>query len=461
MFAPTRPNLHTGALLVLLLGVAACAPHELHRTDHNLCVRTSVEQECPQSSLQAYRDPANAAGEYTLGFVELDDQGALWSRRQMQSVVTAAEAAATEDLLLVVFVHGWKHSAQAGDENIRTFRDGLRGLSELESALAERTGQAARGVFGVYLGWRGASITAPVLKELTFWDRKNTAHKVGHGGVSEVLGQLEQIKRTKDAIAGGRGRSRTRLVVIGHSFGGAVVYSALSQLLVDRFVRTAGPVGQMSDVDGFGDLVVLINPAFEAVRYTTLSDMANERPPYLPSQLPVTAILTSAADDATGKAFPLGRWLSTFWEKHRVMERPNAVTGETEHIDQEQANVTAIGHFEPYWTHALEASTPAAAGDAPPVGTAQELRQYAEVSGRWDRDSPGNVIDFTGSRLTRSANSVGRNPYLVIRVDGDLIRDHNHIDDPRLLSFIRQLIQLTAQSPDPKVRAEMRSRAAQ
>jgi hypothetical protein len=71
------------------------------------------------------------------------------------------------------------------------------------------------------------------------------------------------------------------------------------------------------------------------------------------------------------------------------------------------------------------------------------------------------VIDFAGSKLTRGPDSVGRNPYLVIRVDGDLIRDHNHIDDPRLLSFIRQLIQLTAQSPDPKVRAEMRSRAAQ
>lgn len=452
----TAITLLAGAALVL----TACAPHQIYRADPAACSGPDPEQTCAKSSLATYRDPTNPAGEYTLGFIEFDDQGELWSRSQMRTVIDAAAAAtAVQDQLLVVFVHGWKHSAAVGDDNIETFRQLLRGLSELETTLAESTGRAPRGVFGVYLGWRGGSVTVPLLKEITFWDRKKTAHKVGYGGVTEVLSRLEQIKRTKDAMEGGRARSETRLVVIGHSFGGAVVYSALSQILSDRFVHTVGPDGRAADVDGFGDLVVLINPAFEAIAYATLSDMANERRSYFKSQLPVLAILTSRADQATRIAFPVGRSLSTFWEKERVVQRPNPVTGTTEEIDQGQANITAVGHFEPYWTHELTASAAPVEGEDGGMGTERELRQYANVSRDWEEDTPGNVIDFAGSRLVRTENSAGRNPYLVVNVDGELINDHNHIDDPRIVSFIRQLIQLTAQDPDPKVRAEMRDRA--
>jgi hypothetical protein len=78
------------------------------------------------------------------------------------------------------------------------------------------------------------------------------------------------------------------------------------------------------------------------------------------------------------------------------------------------------------------------------------------VSREWEQDKPGNAIDFEGSRLLRSENSVGRNPYLVIRVEGELIPNHNDITDPRIVSFIRQLIQLSVQDANLKVRAEVR-----
>jgi pimeloyl-ACP methyl ester carboxylesterase len=444
-------------LLISALGLGACAPHRVYRGELSACSPPDPEQSCGAHSVERFDDPANPAGTYTLGFVEFDDQGELWSREQMETVVgAAAEASALQDQLLVVFVHGWKHSAAVGDGNIQTFRDVLKGLSELESGLAKNVGRPRRGVFGVYVGWRGASITFPVIQELTFWDRKNTAHKVGYGGVTELFSRLEQIKRTRDAIEGGRDLSNTRLVVIGHSFGGAVVYSALSQLLADRFVLTVGPEGQSSDIEGFGDLVVMINPAFEAMRFATPSDMANERRTYFPTQLPVLAILTSSADQATGTAFPVGRWFSTFWEKHRVVQRPDPVTGATEDIDQEKANITSVGHFAPYWTHQLTATAPPVEHEAGGMGTARELDRYATVSREWEQDKPGNAIDFEGSRLLRSENSVGRNPYLVIRVEGELIPNHNDITDPRIVSFIRQLIQLSVQDANLKVRAEVR-----
>lgn len=447
-------------VLVWVLAIAGCTQHTLYRTDNEVCVSSRPEVDCADRALQEFKDPARPDAGYLLGFIEFDDQGQVFERKQMDAVVDRLnEQAAAQDLLVVVFVHGWKHSAAPGDGNIATFREGLQRLSEVESSISRETGTPERKIVGVYLGWRGGSITLPYVKELTFWDRKNTAHKVGHGGVTEVVSRLEQVRKTKDAQREGPGRSRTRLVVVGHSFGGAVVYSALSQILMSGFVDTVGPAGVITDVRGFGDLVVLINPAFEATRFAPLSDMANARRSYFPSQLPVIAILTSEADDATKKAFPLGRRFSTFFEKHRKVTRRNAVTGEDEVIDQDQANVTAVGHFDPYMTHYLRATGEPGAESRGQPSIQASVERFFQVSSRWEEDAPGSVIEFEDSILERTDKSAGRNPYLVIRVDKRLIKDHNDIGDPRIASFVRQLILLAGQSADLQERQLLRSRA--
>src|SRR5262249_22226914 len=158
--------------------------------------------------------------------------------------------AADDDFLAIVFVHGWKHNAHESDDNVDHFREALLRLSETEYALSQAQHQPARRIVGIYLGWRGESISLPVIENLTFWDRKNTAHKVGHGEVTEVLNRIDQLRQVKDAQSPG-GSSRSRLIVVGHSFGGAVVFSALEQILEERFVRTAGPAGTSTDVVGF------------------------------------------------------------------------------------------------------------------------------------------------------------------------------------------------------------------
>ncbi len=428
------------AIIILVLA-AACAPLKMYRTDLSVCESAAPENDCRRNALQFHRDPAHPQQNYLLAFIEFDDQGQLFDRRQMDAVLTTLyEQAASQDLLITVFVHGWKHSAAPSDDNIRLFRRTLSRLSELETALSQQTGLPPRRVIGIYLGWRGASITFPVIKELTFWDRKNTAHKVGNGGVTEVLNRIDLVRRTKLATEQGQER-RTRLIIVGHSFGGAVVFSALHQILNDRFVRTLGPDGQVSDVRGYGDLIVLLNPAFEALRYTPLSDMSTERGSYFPSQLPVLAILTSEADLATGMAFPLGRFFSTLFEKERDIRRFNAVTRKVETIDESEANRTAVGHFNPYRTHRLRAKE---TGRPPEVSVQSDMALFKITSTGWKQDHPGGQIDFGESVLERNPKSAGRNPYLVILVDGKLIPNHNDIDDPRIARFIRQLIMISS-----------------
>jgi len=439
--------LRLAAAILVALGITGCAPFQEYRTVYpEVCVSPTAAPppECEAHALQQL--PTANDNRYLLGFIEFDDQGQLWSRKQMSAVVSklAAEAG-TKEMLMVVFAHGWKHSAAPGDKNIQTFRKVLAQLSDSEVQIAKLTGTSPRMVAGVYLGWRGASMPVPWLENLTFWDRKNTAQKVGHGGVTEVLSRLELIKQDKESTTPGRGR--TRLVVVGHSFGGAVVHAALAQVLEERFVQTTGPAGVQSDVAGFADLVVLINPAFEAMHFSPLSDMATERGTYFASQLPVVLELTSEADSATRYAFPAGRWFSTWFEKTRDRQRWNAVTRAQETIDESDANVAAVGHFKPYHTHRLYPVTKRERAQIKPLSTTDSVQMFIQSSADWAHDKPGSEIPFGDVMLERSTTSAGRNPYLFTYVDKQLITDHNDIDDPRIIEFVKQLIMISTQSP--------------
>ncbi|HEY0665734.1 MAG TPA: esterase [Gallionella sp.] len=440
----------TTPLLFLLLLVSGCAPFKQYRTQYDLCVNPTPEfsAACDAHALQKLPS-ANNGGDYLLGLIEFDDQGQLWDRKQMWSVMDRfAATAAKQDLLMVVFVHGWNHSAAPGDLILEKFREVLAKLSESEALVSKKTGLPERKVAGVYLGWRGGSITVPGVNGVTFWDRKNTASKVGHGGVPEVLGRLEQLKRDKDSTM--NGKSSTRLAIIGHSFGAEVVYDALSQVLGNRFVLTLGPAGQQSDVGSFGDLVVLINPAFESLLFAPLSDMSTERGMYFKSQLPVMAVLTSDADYATRFAFPLGRFFSTVFEEEHDSYRFNAVTRQQETIDESDANMIALGHFGPYETHRLYPSADTPREDIQELGAIDSVRAALSASRAWENDRPGSKIQMAGLTLERSATSAGRNPYLVIKTDDRLITEHNDIDDPRLIEFIKQLVILSTQSDEQK-----------
>jgi hypothetical protein len=429
------------------------APLVQYRTDYNPCVSTDPGRDCTHRAIQEW--PAGAATPgFLLHLVELDDQGQLFDRGQLDAVLAhIRHVSATHDFLAVVFVHGWKHNAKEGDDNLDHFRQVLARLAATEHALSAAQAIAPRRVIGLFLGWRGLSVSAPLAVELTFWDRKNTAQKVGHGGVTEVLSRLEVIRRDRTA-----GTDRSRLVVVGHSFGGAVVYTALGQILESRFLA-AGAADAGPDAKGFGDLVVLVNPAFEALLYASLSDASTARAAYAKSQLPVLAILTSEKDTATGFWFPLGRWFSTWFEQHRSQKRFNPVTGKKEPIAERSADIRSVGHFDPYKTHYLRAAADTSADEVERRTPEQRVHSVMSAGAGWEDDAPGSRIAFPGSVLERTATSAGRNPYLNIRVDGALIPSHDAIWDPRVETFLGHLILVSGQSRDLTERGEQRRRA--
>ncbi|OZI23868.1 hypothetical protein CAL26_10675 [Bordetella genomosp. 9] len=468
-------------LLIIASLLAACTANSPRRYAAD-CSQAPLSRPASASPIETVA-ASSAQDSYVLGFVELDDQGHLYCRNQMNDVVGRLRTeAAQRDVLMVVFVHGWRHDDKPDDENLKTFRVLLDGLVADEHALADSE-RAPRRVVGVYVAWRGMSLTPPGLQYLTFWDRKNTAATIGHGDVTEVLTRLEQVKREKDDRVGQD--SATRLVIIGHSFGGLIVHTALSQIMVSRFVRTGGPPVQYGgparpptepepgdddeiQVQGFGSLVVLINPAFEAQLFSSLSDISAEHAHYARDQAPLMAVMTSEADSATGILFPMGRRVSTLFENTRTMTRWNATTGQLESINESEAIITSVGHFLPYRTHRLypRPDRPERKPDpanrelrAESMMDASRLRDTVSAAEGWTGDSPGSKISFRDVVLERTENSAGRNPYLVINVDKRLIASHGDLGNPGIRSFIKDLVLISTVPPPEKKRLFLRFNA--
>ena len=446
------------AFMVIITFLANCTAHKQYRTKiDNLCRRSILDSSKSCNDYAKEINSSNDGWSYMLGFIEFDDQGQLWDRDQMKSVVDwLSSESEKKDLLIVVFVHGWKHNTSPDDDNLKTFRKILRDLSYEEYLLeqanlrlsSKSVKRSVRQIVGLYLGWRGSSVPIPVIENLSFWDRKNTAQKIGHGGVTEVLSRIERI--TNREITDDKQKYDTRLVVIGHSFGGLVLHTALTQILTDRFVNSYSSVVSDTKVKGFGDLIVLINPAIEAIQFTPISDMTTGRANYNKFQLPILLILTSKNDNATGKAFPFGRFLSTMFSKTRDMKRSNAITGKEETISGSVANITSIGHFDPYITHELYPNHGESQNNIDNDSNYQSLLQVSNLDFEWFNDRPQGQIVLPGITLERYSSSAGRNPYLNVSVDKNLIKDHNDIYNDHIVNLIKYFSLITTKSNNQK-----------
>jgi hypothetical protein len=294
---------------------------------------------------------------YELAIVEFDDQGRCYDRGQMEGVAKRLDALAPEDaqqgqdVILVAFVHGWQHDARSDDDNLTAFRALLNETVEYEKS-ATAPGAKPRPVLGVFVGWRGLSDfgLGDAIADATFWGRQAAGQRVATGSVRELFGRLRHYRNRRRENAG-----NPLLVIVGHSFGGMIVYSALAQSLIQA---ASAPVGKVTPE--FADLVLLVNPAIEGARYIPIYDLVTgaEFRARTTTQLPVFICAQANNDQPVGLVFPLGN------AGHAVDE---ATIGDLE----KECVAHALGFVPSFRTHALAGPT----GNEPflltPPGTAQ------------------------------------------------------------------------------------------
>lgn len=442
-----------------MFALSGCTPNAAYRTDPTSCHAGP----CAQSALEIHAD---GPAPFALGFVEFDDQGRAFDARQERSLFDfMAATARTTPLAIITFVHGWQHNARAEDGNVVQFRQLLTAIARYE---ATQPDGRRRAVVGVYTGWRGLSIDAPYLQTLSFWTRKDAAHRVAEGSLRSLIGELRAFRDLSNRAAdrdGSNPRRETRMLTIGHSFGGLIVYSALAQYWTDRAAasliqsryfanKTTGQASGTDDlreIPSYGDLVVVVNPAYEAMRYEPVRQLLDHQQTgklparFAPRQGPVLVQITSVGDTAfqgdwaTGVAFPIGRALNTFTQPTRA----DPVTGD----DERQQIERAVGHYQPYWTHDLDRPQgPELANAATlydPNAACRSFREFDRTArGADGRLKPGWTRTYlSGAVLTEIGQ--GRydpaNPFWIVRAHPSIILDHNDIIGPVFVDFVAQL----------------------
>jgi hypothetical protein len=432
------------AACALVLFAVGCTSNKPFRTNFTPCNPALTGADGANAVIESTPD-------YKLGFVEFDDQGWFWDTNQIKAVEEMIRTEAgigqtnkAQGIVMVVFVHGWKNNAATNNDNVEMFRNALKQLGVAEML---QTNRPARKVVGVYAGWRGLSATLEPFKELSFWERKNTAHKVGgYGAMTELLVELETLQQaSNDSL--GTNAPRTELIIVGHSFGAAAVYSAISEMVTERFVET---VKHGQPLKPLGDQVILLNPAFEASRLYSLNQMAVSISQYPTNQRPVLSIFTSKGDWATHYFFPLGRFFSTLFEKNRDQQ-------------QKAANRDAVGWFTPFITHDLIYNTNAGAlagGNSTlnlttkkhelhkPDKLQASINNVHTQRAKWH---PNNVTavtyDFDDSILKPRGNYRPGDPFLIVSVDKKIMKDHDDIANPVIINFLGEYILFCRNDP--------------
>jgi hypothetical protein len=484
-------------LLVLSLLVACASPGPY---------RTSTDLAHPENQVVEHLD-ANT----DLAFVELDSQGWLWYQNRSQ--LNAAEDLILKDsnpndinspakgVIVVAFVHGWKNNGDFNNANVSSFRDTLQEISKVEG---KEPPAARRKVVGIYIGWPGLDMNAAgmstnkvlsaagdLIDHLSFYSRKDTADKVGnYNGVTEVLTRLEGLhliinKALEDAHPNDRSYHKSRLVIVGHSFGAQVVFDALSQILtehlVEHYSRVAAHVrhktskGQVqllqpqapsSDPDvtrvtPFGDLTILVNPAFEASRYYNLSRLASEiskHGGYSDSQKPVFAIFLSEGDAATRYAFPIGRFFSTMFEHYRSDQSiPPSGGFDTEglHDFQRKTDINTVPWVDEFVDYELiprPGTEPKVVElDLTRTDRKAAMADILSVSGEKDnlRPTPGHDIAFDPSSTILRVFGAPKTwtPFYVVRVNPEIISDHGDIWREQFRTFILEFLERSEHVP--------------
>jgi hypothetical protein len=358
---------------------------------------------------------------YTLATIEFSDNGHAKDEAQKVSVMRLIrEQLHPQGAIIVVFAHGWHHAADAFDDNMRCFRRVIARIHRIKV-------DDQRPIIGVFVAWRGDSLTSPWINWATFWDRKGTSENIGKLKARDFLVELDVLY--KDQLRAGQ---KTTLLIVGHSFGGALVYSALEyRLLGQTFARdTVLPplpdhYTKKPPRDGLGELVILVNPAIEASRYRPFAADLAAPGDYLESQNPRFLVIASKADWAVGAAFPAGQ---LFW----LLFHPSYLTCGGPCL-------IGMGHFPEQVTHHLvfRGSDAATAGSGERCGC-DTLSADQPFRGKvFDVNALGAQEVAEGLTLSPvPGRAKVHSPYLVIQTDRSVIHQHGDIFNSRLMDFV-------------------------
>lgn len=314
--------------------------------------------------------------------------------------------------LALLYVHGWKHEGAEAD---------LNEFKELIFDLKKR--HRDRYVVGIYVTWNASTILPEPFRSASFWIKKADADRISQGGA------VTKIVSTIGAVIKQSGQDQ--FITLGHSFGARILYSATAQSLVNQsqFAHPGHDSGSYKPFRGVADAVILLNPAFEASRFTVLDDFTRAGENYTAEQKPLLISISSESDWATKYAFPLGQ---LFDLSNTAKER------------------TTIGNYWCYRSHTLEVSNGNNCNPIGPPGLSENFDKAGlclKRVKRQDQDceslsaDPRNVVRRTYHPY---------NPFIIASTPDTVMSGHGDIWNSRLRAWLWEFISALEDRPPPQ-----------
>jgi hypothetical protein len=401
-------------VLPVCLLVTGCAYNEQQR------VHDETADTPPRNGeySDAFRDRFDT---HVTAYIEFDEQGDFWDRRQLASAVEAIRNA-RPPVLLAVYAHGWQNHSQSADVN----RFNGRLLAKLASTPPIKGNYT---VVGVYLGWNGKKLHGRTRSSLwkatevgtpfTFWGRKNAAaNRVGGTSVTEAIFSVARAARERS--------QGSKVLMIGHSFGALVMERAVSQAMIGALMFQNIETGEDKSVVLPADLVVLVNSAAESIYAKQMIDFFRSNPQgsrseenYIGPDRPLVVSVTASADTATGVAFPIGTNISNLGGTFRDYESSDGRT-----IGQRQFLTTTSGHNETLASHRIV-----------PAGRDYPLRGGGAFENNLEYPREGVFATTPDDwwRVERTGNPYNRTPYWIVHVPKEISGGHTDVWNARVM----------------------------
>lgn len=353
-----------------------------------------------------------------------------------------------------LYIHGWNHNGTGEDDNLKEFERANLAMYKSQGVKDE----GKREVIGIYVSWRGITMPTKIINTtFTFWGRKAVSEEVGRGEFTSFISRLENIVKPEKIKESNKNGT---LILVGHSFGASALYTAVQTELINRFYESLD--AQKSDskqkIQGFGDLIILLNPAIQALRFIPLREAVYKNASldlhiFDNNVHPNLVVLSSDNDFPVRVVFPIGRHIAEAKNHHGDTEIFNGNSGELVEVSLRDLNTTAIGQYQPYFTHLATVEKKIDTGDNGIdvkdciVSKDDNIKwlttMYEEFPNSEDISNntytkfliTNNTKDRhleTNSKWLLSQNEIAnttwkRNPYWFVQVNKDFIDNHNDV----------------------------------
>jgi len=391
-------------------------PFRLHTVE--ICISALWLTSC--TSLSPLRpnttaNPTNsviAQDGYKVAFVEFGEQGSYQDPTQLQNALALIRD--TPQPLVITYVHGWQNNVESGD--VQSFQSLL---ARLNRAPAIRN--VGFHVVGVYLGWRGKLTPVPVLKEISFWNRKATAERLASNyDCYDAIASISEEARRK-----GRGNQYT--VLLGHSFGGLIVERSVAHAINAEIHGHAEADRSMP-----ADLVIAVNPAADSVLARQMIAALYSRK--TEGTRPLFVSITSTGDWATGTVFPIGTGLASVSKGFNEVEVPGP--GDTP-VSERKFFTSTPGHNEMLINHVTvdKHETINSPNGLPAL---EENLEHNHVGNGFTLDRAGGKLDVWQIKRVGDVDV----PYWDVQVDPSIIKDHGDIWNERAEAMVAAIFRM-------------------